>query len=182
MDARSIDKIKHIVNTEVVRRMLIQYFQLKGFGESFERLMYPSIIQDLPLAIPMLGSKIEVVPFASEIDPALGKAVIGWNMFVLGNHRMYLGETYHNNLLDLARQIKSGMIKPPEGTYSTARRQTTPKRVVSFITRILENCKAGYVDINPMTRPARPIEEPFRARGAMMGMGSGQGYFQRSAY
>lgn len=179
MDSRIVDRIKHVSNTEVVRRLLIEYFMRKGF-QSFDRIMYPSLLQDLPMSIPILASKIEIVPHAVELDPALGKAVLGWNMFVLGSNRMYLGESYHNNLIDLARQIKTGLIRVPYGGHGTARRQTTPRRIVAFVTRVLGDHKAGYVDLNPLSRPIRPLEEPYRARGMMMGMP--QQFFTRSGY
>lgn len=180
MDSQSIDNIKHVTNTEVIRRLLIKYFMDKGFTESFDRQMYPSVIQDLPMIIPALGAKLEVVPHAEDLDPSIGKAVLGWNLFVLGAHRMYLGETYHNNLQDLARQVKTGLILMPEGGTATARRQTTPRRVIAFITRVLEDRKAGYIDINPSSGPQRPVGEPFKAKNSMMGMP--QQYFSRSGY
>ncbi len=180
IDSYVIDRLKHVSNTEVVRRVLIKYFMDKGFAESFDRQMYPALIQDLPLVVPILSNKLEIVPFASEIDTSLGRAVLGWNLFVLGNQRMYLGETYHNSLQDLARQIRSGLIRVPEAGYHTARRQTTPRRVVSFITRVLESHDAGYVDLNPSTRPIRAPGEPFQARQTMMGMP--QQFYGRSGY
>ena len=179
MDSRVIDKLKHISNTEVVRRLLIKYFVDKGFVESFDRQMYPGLIQDLPMVIPTLSNKIEIVPYAEEIDTSLGKAVIGWNMFILGNQRMYLGETHHNNLQDLARQIQAGMIMP-QGMTATARRQTTPRRIVSFVTRVLGDHQAGYVDLAPGTRP---IGEPGQQMGAKNSMnGMPQQFFTRSGY
>ena len=180
IDARTIDRIKHVSNTEVVRRLLIQYFKYKQFGESFDRLLYPTLMQDLPRVIPILASKVEIVPHAVEIDPALGKAVLGWNLFVLGTNRMYLGESYHNNLIDLARQIKTGLINVPFGGHGTARRQTTPRRVITFITRVMGDNMAGYVDLNPLSRPIRSMDEPYRARGLMSGFP--QQFFGRSGY
>jgi hypothetical protein len=121
------------------------------------------------MALPMLSSKIEVVPYAADLDPSLGKAVLGWNLFVLGTHRMFLGETYHNNLNDLARQIRSGIITS-SGGYGTARQQTTPRKIIIFITRVLSNHEKGYVDLNPITKPVKPIGEPYQGKAAMMGI------------
>lgn len=180
LDSQTIDKIKHITNTDVVRRLLIRYFIEKGFAESFDRQMYPSIIQDLPIAIPSLSNKIEIVPHAEDVDPAMGKAILGWNLFVLGANRMFLGETFHNNLQDLARQVKSGLIMIPEGNVANACRQTTPRRVVSFITRVLEQSQAGYVDLAPTAMPPRPPGQPYAARTTLMGMP--QQFFTRSGY
>jgi hypothetical protein len=177
MDSHTIDNIKHISNTEVIRRLLIKYFFDKGFVESFDRQLYPSIVQDIPMAIPALASKVEIVPNAVNVDTSLGKAVLGWNIFVLGNQRMYLGETHHNNLQDLARQIKAGLIMP-EGMQSSARRQTTPRRVVTFITRVLQDHEAGYVDLAPTLRPISEPGQLYGTRNSMNGMP--QQFFSRS--
>lgn len=146
MESTDIYRLKHAANTEVIRRLLIKYFMDKGFTESFDRLIYPAKIADLPLAIPELTTKVEVVPHAVDINPATSQGVIGWNMFVLGNQRMYLGETHHSNLTDLARDLTSGNIVQNESYPAT--RQTTPRRIVNFITRVLTNSKTGYVNLD----------------------------------
>lgn len=179
IDSYATDRIKHVANTEVVRRLLIKYFVDKGFSESFDRQMYPSLVQDLPQIIPVLSNKIEVVPHATEVDTSMGRAVLGWNLFVLGNQRMYLGETYHNSLSDLARQIRNGVIRIPESGFHTARRQTTPRRVISFMTRVLGTHEGGYIDLNPSTRPMRAPGEQGAAKQTMAGMP--QQWFGRSS-
>jgi hypothetical protein len=153
MDSRTIDKLKHALNTDVVRRMLVRYFRDKDFNESFDRLVYPAILQDLPMALPVLTSKVEVEPHAREVDPNTGKAVLGWNLYVLGTHRMYLGETYHRDLAELARQIQAGLIMIPEGAGTSARRQSTPRQIINFITRVLSRHEFGYVDLMPGQGP-----------------------------
>lgn len=169
IDSYSIDKIKHATNTEVVRRLLIKYFMDKGF-ESFDKQMYPSIMQDLPMVVPLLLTKIEIIPHAREINSSLGKAVLGWNLFVLGNQRMYLGETYHNNLHDLARQIRSGIVTMTEPTMNNARRQTTPRRIITFITRVLSGHADGYVDLSPSTTMVRLPGETNGSSQSMLGI------------
>lgn len=178
MDSTTIDKLKHITNTEVIRRLLVKYFIDKGFTESFDRQLYPSMIQDLPYVIPVLTNKLEVVPHAEDVDPTIGKARLGWNLFVLGNQRMYLGETYHNNLRDLARQIYTGNILPPNTESLSARRQTTPRRIVTFITRVLGDHDAGYIDLAPSTNPPMQPGSAFGSRLSMTGMP--QQFFSRS--
>lgn len=180
MDSQTVDLIKHKSNTDVIRRLLIKYFMDKGFVESFDRQMYPSLIQDLPMVIPSLSNKLEIVPHAEDIDASVGKAVLGWNLFILGSKRMYLGETYHSNLQDLSRQIKSGIILVPEGGAATARRQTTPRRIITFITRILGDCKSGYIDLNPSGQAAKAPGEPYASKNSMHGMP--QTMFSRSGY
>lgn len=179
IDSYATDRIKHVANTEVVRRLLIKYFVDKGFSESFDRQMYPSLVQDLPQIIPVLSNKVEIVPHATEVDTSMGRAVLGWNLFVLGNQRMYLGETYHNSLTDLARQIRTGVIRIPESGFHTARRQTTPRRVISFMTRVLGTHEGGYIDLNPTTRPMRQPGESHGPRQTMAGMP--QQFFSRSS-
>lgn len=184
MDSQVVDTIKHLTNTEVIRRLLIKYFMDKGFAESFDRQLFPSHIQDLPFVIPVLANKLEVVPHAADVDPSMGKAKLGWNLFVLGNHRMFLGETYHNNLSDLARQIRSGFVRMDNNQItcsgSSGRRQTTPRRVVAFITRVLGDHDAGYVDLRPGSSPPRPPGEPYASKGMMAGMPSQ--FMTRSGY
>jgi len=153
MDSRTVDKMKHLANTEVVRRLLIKYFMDRGFGESFDRQLQPSLLQDLPITIPILGTKVEIVPHCEDVDPHSSRATIGWNLFVLGTHRMYLGNTEHADLAMLARQVQRGLI---EGASLSARRQTTPRRVVAFITRVLANHEAGYVSLSPGARNSTP--------------------------
>jgi len=177
MDSFEIDRIRQKANTEVIRRLLIKYFmESKGFVESFDRQLYPSLIQDLPAVIPVLSSKVEIIPHMENLDNLQGKAVLGWNLFVLGNHRMYLGETYHNDLSSLARQIKSGMIMIPEGVNPNATRQTTPRRVIHFITRVLEDRKSGYVDLS------MPSTSHMTRMGSNSAMGMQSQFFTRSGY
>jgi hypothetical protein len=177
MDSQDIDRIKHLSNTEAVRRLLIRYFIDKGFDRCFNRQLYPAAIQDLPMAIPVLANKIEIVPQVEELDIALNRAVLSWNLFVLGNRRMYLGDTFHNNLQDLARMIRQGAICP--AAYGPiARRQSTPKKVVMFITKVLGESEAGYVYLIPPTRDVKSIGEPFAHKQTMMGMP--QQFFSRT--
>jgi hypothetical protein len=181
MESETVDKIKHLSNTEVIRRLLIKYMIDKGFDGpgSFDRQLNPLLLQDLVYVVPSLSSKIEIIPHAMSIDPTLGKASLGWNMFVIGSYRMFLGETFHNNLSELAREINSGLIKVPlMGGSASARRLSTPRRVISFILRILNEHDAGYVDLQPSQMPFRKPGEAYYARQTLSGMP--QQFFSRS--
>lgn len=147
MDTRDIDRIRHYANTDVIRRLMIRYFLQKGYGNSFDRQVYPPALQDITGVIPELGAKLEVIPHALDVNPILGTAKVGWNMFVLGNQRIFLGESYHDNLTELARQLAAGAIQPV-GDVSKARKQTTPRRIISFVTRVLERHDGGYVNLS----------------------------------
>lgn len=186
MQSRNVDKIRHALNTDVIKRMLIRYFISKGFTESFDRILHPTMIQDLAFAIPAISTKVEVVPHCAEIDPIGRRAVLGWNLFALGTHRMFLGETFHNDLGDLARQIQTGtinpvsnqMIAPSNGDVNgVARRQVTPRQVITFLTRVLGNHASGYIDLtSPVQTPSTSmaynhIGNRINISGGMLGSG-----------
>lgn len=158
-------KYKHAVNNEVIRRLLVRYFMDKGFKDSFDKLVYPSLIQDMPYIIPILSNKVEITPHVVELDPVIGKAILGWNLFVLGYYRMYLGETYHNDLMGLARQIRTGFIIP----NGQATRQSSPKRIIAFILRVLGSHSDGYVDLLPPTRSPQKPGDMLASRGSVVG-------------
>ena len=179
MDSRQIDKIRTLLNADVARKMLIKYFIAKGYQDSFDRLIYPPSLQDLPLCIPQLESKVEVVPHACDINPMLGTAMIGWNLFVLGNHRMFLGESVHNDLPELARQLTTGSVVP--STSSQARRQTTPRRIVNFVARVLERHAGGYVNLNQLPMNALPHGGPGQNSPFRPQVGGSQHNFQMFA-
>jgi hypothetical protein len=174
-----IERIRHAANTDVIRLLLTKYFVKKGFlneDGGLDRRVNPVMMQDLPLSVPVLAGKLEIEPHAVEIDPTTGCGVIGWNLFVLGTHRMYLGETYHHNLPELARQIKAGTIRPD--IHGSSRRESTPKHVITFITRTLGQSEGGYVDFS---RNRLGVTSPAWYRG---GRGPSQEaqFFTRSGY
>lgn len=171
------DKIRHAANTDVIRRLLIKYFVGKGFTETFDRSIHPLMIQDLPKAIPGLDTKIEIEPHALSIDPTTSVAIIGWNLFVLGNQRMFLGETHHDNLMELARQIRAGQIMP--NTATLTRRETTPKRLIHFVTKVLGCNAAGYVDLGVKPKPMMAQPAHYRP---VRGPSQEAQYYSRSGY
>ena len=142
--------VKKAANVEAVRRMLIKYFVDRNFSESFDKAVNPAMIQDMPYVNIGLDTRLEIEPHAIEIDPTTSRATLGWNLFVLGNQRMFLGETFHGNLMDLARQIKQNQIQPD--SILTTRRCTTPRRIITFIERVLANSEGGYVDLSMRDR------------------------------
>ena len=173
MESNHIDRIRHTANTDIIRRLLVKYFIDKGYDNSFDRQFYPANLQDLTQVIPILANKIEVIPHAVDIDTSLGRAVLGWNLFVLGAHRMYLGETYHSSLHDLAREIRNGMNNNIEVREGQATRTTTPKKIVTFIVRVMGGIKAGYVDLSP----AQVVRDPGQAYMAKQTLNAVPGQF-----
>lgn len=163
MDARTIHRIKHKLSTRDVQRHLVKYFVEHGFIDSFDRLMYPAQVIDITKSIPQLSNKIDVEPHAVDIDPMTNMATLGWNLFVLGSHRMFLGETKHVNLKQLASDLKQGKVS----TEGVAVKQTTPRKIINFVTHVLDRSENGYVDPNLIPRQ---IQQPRLASGMVSGM------------
>jgi hypothetical protein len=172
------DKLKFTLNIDVARRMLIKYFidKDKKFAESFDLPVNPIELQDMNMTGTGLDTKIEIIPHVINIDPATSRARIGWNLFVLGHQRMYIGETLHGNLMSLAAQIRAGTIT--DGTVVGTRRCTTPKRIVAFVERVLLQSEDGYVDLT--------INQQFKSPKLMKptGMSSNMSgsFYTRSSY
>jgi len=176
MDHTFIDKFRHALNTDVVSRLLVKYFVSKGY-ENFDRLIYPPFMQDLPQMIPELADKIEVIPHCQNIDPMSDSATLGWNLFVLGTQRQFLGETYHIGLPTLAMQLQQGRVIAEN---QLATRQTTPRRVLHFVESVLSRHKSGYVNLAPKIIPLPNQRQTYRPRAGANGMVSQ--FFTRSGY
>jgi hypothetical protein len=173
MDHGFIDRMRKVLNADVARRLMIKYFIGKGFN-NFDTLLYPGSIQDMPFVIPEMADKIEIIPHSNNIDPIQDKAELGWNLFVLGTQRCYLGETYHHGLKTLAMQIQQGRVMSED---LMATRQTTPRRIIQFVSRVLETHKAGYLDLAARTMPM-----DLQNRGLGSGMAATGQQFGRSGY
>ena len=161
------NKIHIALNQELIRRLLIQYFATKGFNENFDKRIYPPQLVDLVSRIPRLNGKVEVTAFVQDIDPLSGAVKLGWNLFVLGTKRMYLGESTHTSLAEITGQITT--VESSNTTPSYA----TPKRIVEFITKVLGNSKSGDISASHgrgvTSRSVFPV-----------GTGENSGYFRRS--
>lgn len=160
------DKIRTAFNTELTRRLLIKYFMDKGMTESFEKRLYPPTLQDMTIKIPQLRGKIEIQPFVEDIDPNSGAVKLGWNLFVLGTKRMYLGESVHTSL----QEVTSAIGGPLDGSRYLD--YATPKRMINFIVNVLSDSKQG--DIPPSNKLGK------RAMSVLpIGTGEQSGYFKR---
>ena len=137
-------KIHQTLNKELTKRLLIRYFCNKGFSENFNKKIYPPILQDILVHVPQLVGKIEVAPFVEDVDPNTGVVRLGWNLFVLGHRRIYIGESIHSNLTE----VRMGVGGPLEGTsYKIG--TATPKRIVNFICNVLGKNKDGDITSIP---------------------------------
>lgn len=172
MQSTFSDKFRHALNTDVATRLLVRYFlATKGF-QSLDQFIYPALIMDMPVAIPELSDKIEIIPYAKNIDLVMDRAILGWNLFILGNRRMYLGDTYHNELRRLVTDLRSGTIVPTDDKRAV--RMSTPRTLIAFVTRVLETHEQGYIDLAKRTIPPQQF-------GNQMGnTGNGKAFFSQS--
>lgn len=153
------------LNKEAIRQMLTKYFQTKGFNESMEKQVYPPQLQDIIIQIPQLMSKIEIAPFVEDIEPNSGVVKLGWNLFVLGTNRMFLGYSTHTNLSEVRTPVLGPMSAIDKHTHAT------PKRIIDFIVEMLGASKAG--DISSIPKTAIKTNVAFAA-------GDYSGYFKPS--
>ena len=128
MRADLIDKIRQSLSREFVMRSLVRYFKERNF-ENFDAHIYPPTLQDIPKHIPALADKVEIEPYVESVDQKLGSVHLGWNLFVLGTYRMYLGSTIHRSLTELHQT------SAPAGTINELR--ATPRNVTKFIISVL---------------------------------------------
>jgi len=124
-----------------MKRKLIEYFAAKGY-DNFDAPLYPPLAYDLPVRIPELYNRIEVLPTVDQIDANMGTVVLSWKMFVLGTSRIELGKSTHAGESDVIRAV---MGEP--NVELPAERVTSPKQVINFILKILGNSKTGFVEL-----------------------------------
>lgn len=168
MNTSTIERIRSVLSEDYVRKLLIKFFSDHGYSDSFDRLLYPPILEGLPRLIPQLATKVEVEPYAKEIDPTTNSATLGWNLFVLGSWRMFVGETKHSDLRKLMQELRQG--RPVlEGI---ALRQTTPRKVVGFISHVLGRSENGHIDPDFVPTPSFKPRLSGGAPGLMPRMGA----------
>lgn len=165
-----VERLRYALNSEFVRRNLIKYFVEKGFKETFNKTVYPPMLQDITVKIPELASKVEIQPFVKETHPATGQTTIGWNLFVFGQNRMELGDSTHANQADLARSSYG----PTPASIST--NMKTPKEIIDHIVMVLKNDRMGLVK----SAPQSPLPEPPRnVNRPKMGPSQSAAYYEK---
>jgi hypothetical protein len=149
-------KIRRILNEELIRRLMTKYFEDKDIAvEDFDRNIYPPILQDITYRIPQFAGKIEIVPHIEDMNPATGRIRLGWNLFVLGNKRMDIGESSHKNVAELKLNIAG------PSAHSTAKKEASPNRLIEFISKMLSKSEAGYIE--------KGIDKPVAEPGGQVG-------------
>jgi hypothetical protein len=156
-------KLHRALNRELIKRLLIQYFTLKGY-EDFKMPVSPPDVQDI-VAIPQLNSKIEVVPYIVDLDVNTGRCKLGWNLFVLGTKRLNLGQSSHNNLAEIQTNVRSAA--PVGSTFVNI----TPKEIITFVVDTLSGNFGGDITDAPQQIVSQPV--------APM-IGDHSGYYRKS--
>jgi hypothetical protein len=136
-------RIKRKLQKELLKRKLVEYFVSKGY-ENFEMPLYPPSCYDLPVKIPQLYTRCEIIPTVEETDTTLGTVKLNWKLFVLGTNRQDLGITTHAGQTDIVRAVmgEPNMELPTEHV-------TTPKNVCEFVLKVLDNSKSGFIELPP---------------------------------
>ena len=147
MNTKTKNQLKRLLQEELIKRLLVKYFKEKGFDESFNQMVYPPLIFDMPFRILELMSCVEVVPYVDKMDPITNAVTMGWNLFVLGTNRVYLGTTTHPNLMEFRRSLMG-----QHNTKYPADSKKTPKEIIEFIMAIIGRNKDAIMEIPPGAR------------------------------
>lgn len=124
-------KIERHLRKELARRMLNQYFSDTKSMEHLTEKVYPPALMDMTKLIPLLRDEVEIVPFVDEANITTGTITVGWNLFVRGLYRMFLGKTTHTNASELKQSIISG--NPPTKVAAEVVRSAAD--VIRFVIR-----------------------------------------------
>lgn len=153
MDIKLTKRLNNLMNAELAKRLLIRYFDAKQ--ANFTQPLNPQSMADIGQSIPEFYQKVEIVPYVSKLDPLTGFTEIGWNLFVLGNQRMYLGRTKHKSLGELV-----GLRDAVAMQDNMSDIITTPKQVIEFICKTLKHSDDGKLEMAPPTELPRFMRRP----------------------
>jgi hypothetical protein len=137
MNKKVKDDITRILQREYLRRSLVKYFNDKGYDKTFEICAYPPSLQDLNEQS-FSNKTIEVAYNIEDIDLIDNTIKVAWNMFILGNKRIFLGYTDHKNFTDI--QNNRNVIKDFNGPISI-------KKIIDVIVDFIGDSSNIY-DIN----------------------------------
>lgn len=106
MDNITKSQIVEVLQKEYLRRILTQYFMEKGF-DNFMVKPYPPVFLDLLDRLPMLDGLIEVESYLNDINVKTNDLNIGWNIFVLGSKRIFIGYTNHASMSEIQSNLNA---------------------------------------------------------------------------
>lgn len=110
MDSTTKSSLLKTLQKEFIRRSLIQYFESKGY-DNFLNKPYPPSMLDM-VQNPMFDGVVEIQYFLEDINMQNNTIKVGWNMFVLGNNRAFLGYTTHKDVSEIENCIGESRANP----------------------------------------------------------------------
>lgn len=140
-----LEHIRKALTVHILRESLNCYFSDKELTK--DDYIYPPAIRDIADSVPILSGRVEVVPYMEEINPTTNWVKVGWNLFVLGNQRIFLGHTIHESLAHMERAAVN------EESMKTSIRKSTADEITKFI---IENILKHDVDLYPLEQYGSP--------------------------
>jgi len=104
MDNTTKLNLTKTLQKEFLRRNLIYYFSSKGY-DNFLVKPYPPSLSDIPQVLPFLSNIAEINHYLEDINIENNIIKIGWNVFILGNKRAFLGFTSHKSMNDIENSV-----------------------------------------------------------------------------
>lgn len=111
MDSVTKSCLLKSLQKEFVRRNIIKYFEMKGY-DNFLVKPYPPSIIDIADSTGILDGLIEIKYYLEDINMNNNILKIGWNLFVLGSQRAFLGYTTHKNFSEIENGISNVKNEP----------------------------------------------------------------------
>lgn len=159
MDNIAKNSLLRILQKEFIRRNLIKYFEEKGYN-NFLVKPYPPTMLDL---VDEDNSDIlEIKYYLEDINMKNNTIKFGWNLFLLGNKRIFLGYTNHRNLAEV-ESSKNNIDQFHDGPI-------TIKALIESIVEILGNSEKlkevynsnnnkGYGNMTKLSMAVKPYKQ-----------------------
>jgi len=132
MDSATKSSLVKTLQKEFVRRNLICYFEGKGY-DNFLVKPYPPSLMDIVERIEVLSGIVEVKHHLEDINMQNNIIKVGWNLFVLGNQRAFLGYTNHKSVSDIESAVGESK-SDPNGSK-------TIKELIEWVVEVIGSSK-----------------------------------------
>jgi len=164
MDPKLINNIRNILSIVTIKKQLSEYLESKDISPS--TMVYPPLIQDLQ-CMSEISTRVELIPYMEELDPASGSIKVGWNLFILGTNRLDLGYTIHESLSDLKQP------EPSRKGMENSLCYTTGEQILNFIVNTLQKYNKDHVSLGmgePQTYGSKmPISNTYYQKNKAIG-------------